>query len=333
MPSPLNRLGGALSSPWRLPLLVSGLAVVVLAVAASAGTPEGAIQSAAASGPASALPWYVWTLILFGTSLLIGLVGVMAGSGGGVLFVPILMGFFPFHADFVRGAGILVALCSGLSAGPRFLRSGLVSLRLALPAALVASAFSLGGVALGFALPVSVVQVALGVVILGVVGVMILTRGGDYPNTEAPDAVAELLNIERSYIEPSTGETVTWRIRHAAWGLISFGFVGLVAGMFGMGAGWANVPVLNLVMGVPLKVAVAVSVFTLSTTAMTAAWSYLHHGAVLPIIVVPSLVGVMLGSRLGAKVLTRMEPGLLRYVVIGVLLLAGLRAMGKGLGV
>ena len=29
-----------------------------------------------------------------------------------------------------------------------------------------------------------------------------------------------------------------------------------MAGMFGLGAGWANVPVLNLLMGVPLKVSV-----------------------------------------------------------------------------
>ena len=30
--------------------------------------------------------------------------------GGGVLFVPIVGGFFPFNIDFVRGAGLLVAL-------------------------------------------------------------------------------------------------------------------------------------------------------------------------------------------------------------------------------
>jgi hypothetical protein len=30
--------------------------------------------------------------------------------GGGVLSVPIVSGFFPFHLDFVRGAGLMVAV-------------------------------------------------------------------------------------------------------------------------------------------------------------------------------------------------------------------------------
>ena len=35
-------------------------------------------------------------------------------------------------------------------------------------------------------------------------------------------------------------------------GLALFAGIGFMAGMFGLGAGWANVPVLNLVMGAPL---------------------------------------------------------------------------------
>ncbi len=32
---------------------------------------------------------------------------------------------------------------------------------------------------------------------------------------------------------------------------ISFSFIGFIAGMFGLGAGWAGVPVLNLLVGAP----------------------------------------------------------------------------------
>ena len=52
--------------------------------------------------------------------------------------------------------------------------------------------------------------------------------------------------------------------------------IGIVAGMFGLGAGWANVPALNLVMGVPLKVAVGTSSFVISPAA---AFVYLNKGA------------------------------------------------------
>ena len=44
-----------------------------------------------------------------------------------------------------------------------------------------------------------------------------------------------------------------------------------MAGMFGLGAGWANVPVLNLLMGAPLKISVATSKFLLAITDTSAA--------------------------------------------------------------
>ena len=89
--------------------------------------------------PASTLPWWFWPLALFVTCFLIGIVAVPAGIGGGTLFVPIIGGFFRFHLDFVRGAGLLVALASALAAGQLLLRGGLSSLRLALPLALLAA--------------------------------------------------------------------------------------------------------------------------------------------------------------------------------------------------
>ena len=69
--------------------------------------------------------------------------------------------------------------------------------------------------------------------------------------------------------------------------------------MFGLGAGWANVPVLNLVMGMPLKVSAGTSSFILSLVDSAAAWIYLNDGAVLAVVAVPSVVGMMVGARIG----------------------------------
>jgi hypothetical protein len=105
-----------------------------------------------------------------------------------------------------------------------------------------------------------------------------------------------------------------------------------MAGMFGLGAGWANVPVLNLMMGAPLKISVATSKFLLAITDTSAAWIYLNKGCVIPMIVVPSLVGIMLGSFIGVRLLKVAKPSVIRWMVIGILLFAGLKAMDKGLG-
>src|SRR5438874_12297933 len=94
---------------------------------------------------AVAVPWWVWPIALFAVSFAIGIVAVLAGVGGGVLFVPIVGSFFPFHLDFVRGAGLLFALAGTLAAGPTLLRNRMASLRLALPLALAGSVASFAG--------------------------------------------------------------------------------------------------------------------------------------------------------------------------------------------
>jgi len=112
---------------------------------------------AAAGVAGDEVVWWVWPVALFFVCFALGIVAVPAGVGGGVLYVPIVSGFFPFHLDFVRGAGLLVALASALAAGPNLLRCGLADLRLALPLALLASASSIAGAMIGLALPAATV--------------------------------------------------------------------------------------------------------------------------------------------------------------------------------
>src|SRR5688572_21303838 len=127
-------------------------------------------------------PWWVWPLALFVSCFFLGIVAVPAGVGGAVLFVPIVAGFFPFHLDFVRGAGLLVALSGALAAAPKLLEGGLASLRLALPLALVGCASSIVGAMLGLAMPVGAVQAALGIAILGIVVIMVSVGNSEMPH-------------------------------------------------------------------------------------------------------------------------------------------------------
>jgi uncharacterized membrane protein YfcA len=296
------------------------------------------LLSLAYAGPAAAgdsvpTTWWIWPLALFAVSFAIGVVAVIAGIGGGVLFVPIVGGFFPFHLDFVRGAGLLLALSGALAAGPGLLRGGLASLRLAMPLALVGSITSIGGAMLGLALPTDVVQTALGATILGIVAVMSWGARRADIGAAKPDALAALLRMHGVYHDPATGQDVEWSVHRTPAALVAFAGIGVLAGMFGLGAGWANVPVLNLLMGAPLKLSVGTSGFILSVMDTSAAWIYLHRGAVLPILVAPSIIGVMLGARIGVRLLRSAQAGVVRWVVLTLLLVAGLRALLKGLGI
>jgi uncharacterized membrane protein YfcA len=256
---------------------------------------------------------------------------VLAGVGGGVLFVPIISGFFPFHLDFVRGTGLLVALSGALAAGPGLLKANLASLRLAIPVALIASVCAIFGAMIGLALPTHVVQICLGATILGICVLMLVAKKSEFPEVPQADRLSTVLRIYGVYQEQSTGQTVNWKIHRTPVGLLLFIVIGFMAGMFGLGAGWANVPVLNLVMGAPLKISVATSKFLLSITDTSAAWMYMNEACVIPMMVVPSLVGIMLGSFVGVRLLKLAKPAFIRWMVIGILAFAGAKALHKGI--
>jgi len=185
---------------------------------------------------------------------------------------------------------------------------------------------------IGLALPTDIVQTALGATIIGICVLMLTAKKSEFPDVPQSDMLSSALRIYGVYREESTGQVINWKIHRTPLGLTLFIAIGIMAGMFGLGAGWANVPALNLIMGVPLKISVATSKFLLSITDTSAAWIYLNKGCVIPMIVVPSLVGIMLGSFIGVPLLKVAKPSVVRWIVICMLAFAGIKALGKGLG-
>jgi uncharacterized protein len=293
----------------------------------------GSAWGAAAPAPGGETPWWGWALMLFGFSFVVGILSLLGGMGGGTLFVSMVGGFLPFHLDFVRCAALLVALSGDLSAGPGLLRFGMADLRLSLPAALMTSTGAICGAMLGLKLPTHIVQISLGFTLVGVVVLMLRARRSEYPEVKEPDALSAFLGIQGVYLDRATYEEIAWKVRRTPVALLSFLLVGFMSGIFGIGGGWANLAVLNLIMSAPLKVAVGTSKIIAAITCTSAAWIYLQSGAVLLVIVVPSVIGIILGSWVGVGILARIAPIRLRYVVIVLLLFAGLRSLLKGWGI
>jgi uncharacterized membrane protein YfcA len=80
-------------------------------------------------------------------------------------------------------------------------------------------------------------------------------------------------------------------------------------------------------------VAVGSSGLVISIINSSAAWVYINRGALLPVLAVPSILGVILGSRIGARLLRVTPASVVRRMVIVVMLIAGSRALLRGLGI
>jgi len=146
------------------------------------------------------------------------------------------------------------------------------------------------------------------------------------------DALGAALRMRGRYDDPAEGVRIDWRTHRTLLGFASFAGIGFFGGVFGLGAGFANVPALNLLMAAPMKVAVGSSGLIISIINSSAAWVYIHRGALLPLLAVPAILGVMLGSRIGVRLLSVTPASTVRRVVIVVMLIAGARALLRGLG-
>ncbi len=229
----------------------------------------------------------------------------------------------------------MIALGSSLAAAPNLLKKNVASLKLALPAALIASGFSIVGALSGLRLSQvnpAYIQISLGILIIIIVLIMLFSSNTLYPEVKSGNFLTQALQLNGVFYEPTLNRQLSWSVHRTGKGLMAFSLIGFLAGMFGLGAGWANVPVFNLIMGAPLKISVATSSFSLSITDTTAIWIYFNQGALLPIIVIPSLAGVMIGGKIGGHLLPKVNPTLIRKIVIAVLLLAALRSLLKGMG-
>ena len=73
-------------------------------------------------------------------------------------------------------------------------------------------------------------------------------KKSEHPHVARADPLASALGMHGVYHDAASRRDVHWRVHRTPAGLLAFGGIGVLAGMFGLGAGWANVPALNLLM-------------------------------------------------------------------------------------
>ena len=279
----------------------------------------------------------IWAVLVasFILSTAIAIFAVIAGIGGGVIYTPLMLGFTSIDTLVIRSTGLVVAMFSGLiSTGP-FMRKGLSPMKLvafgAAPICLGALIGSTAAIMLEDSMGEtgdSLVRLLLGIVMVGVA--VIFIKGGakyEYPELKKDDKLATKLGFNFSYWEESLGKEIHWRNRRIITAGILLLLVGLMGGFFGLGGGWALTPLLNIVMGTPLKVAAASSGVLLAISDGTAAWGYIKTGAMIPVFVAPWLLGQVVGGVIGAHLLSRIRVSIIRYFVISVLVFAAVKLL------
>jgi uncharacterized membrane protein YfcA len=168
-------------------------------------------------------------------------------------------------------------------------------------------------------LPTAVLFVLFGLLLLYATVVMIKGRRVDFPSGVSPDKASRLLSLGSVYEELSKNEIVKYEMTRTPATLFITYFAGIVSGLLGIGGGLINVPTMNLVGKLPMKVASATSNFMIGVTAAASSTVYLFRGDVNPLLTAPLIIGVAGGAIIGTRVL-KMTPPTQVKVAFGIFL-------------
>jgi hypothetical protein len=123
-----------------------------------------------------------------------------------------------------------------------------------------------------------------------------------------------------------------YRVRNLGRGALGSLLAGLVSALFGVGGGIVKVPVMNLVMGVPIRVATATSNLMIGVTASAGALVYLFRGGIDPYVAAPAAVGVFAGASLASRLSDRVDLRMLRLLFVAVMVVTATQMALRGVG-
>lgn len=253
-------------------------------------------------------------LLLLSGGLLIGVLLAVLGAGGSILLLPLLVSGAGLSTREAVPLSLLVVTLLALGNVGPYIRRGQVALRPALILGVPALAGAwIGGSLVKAELIPEAVQ--LGVfTVAALVASWLLTRprrpaqGGERPDGQRPGGSPQAL---------------------AAQGVL----VGLLTGIAGVGGGFAIVPALVLLAGLPMHLASGTSLLLISTNSLVALLALGHWPAASLALMLPLLAGGAVGAVLGQRLAQHLSERRLRIgfagLLIGSALLTGFEALRR----
>lgn len=272
----------------------------------------------------------LFTLSVAFISVAAGLLGSLVGVGGGIIVVPaltLLMGVDIRHAI---AASIISVIATSTGAASSYVRERITNIRLAMVLEIATATGALCGAYLAGYMSVQWLYLLFGLVLCYTAYSMLRKKTGGAQDLP-PDPLADRLKLHGSYFDKALNREVSYRVTRTKLGFGVSGLAGVLSGLLGIGGGVLKVPVMNLSMGIPIKVCTATSNFMIGVTAATGAAVYFMRGEVQPFVAAPVAVGVLLGAKIGARLLSRLKGQTIKIAFVTVLTISAFQMLWKGI--
>lgn len=259
------------------------------------------------------------TVLVWCASLLAGFLGALTGMGGGVVLTPILTLAFGIDIRYAIGATLVSVIATSSGAAAAYVREGFSNIRIGMFLEIATTVGAVVGASVALRLPTSAIAVIFGVVLLYSASVSSRVEQ-DQPMEGEPDRISKFFRMDSTY--PTAAGSRHYQVHRVPAGFSLMFVAGIVSGLLGIGSGAVKVLAMDQVMRIPFKVSATTSNFMIGVTAAASAGVYLRRGYIDPGLAMPVMLGVLLGSLWGARILPLTKTRVLRLVfavVVGAL--------------
>lgn len=269
----------------------------------------------------------VFTLLIVGGSAFAGMLGALTGLGGGIIVIPLLTLGFGIDLNYAIGASLVSVIATSSGAAPAFIKEGITNMRIGL---FLEIATTIGAV-MGAILAIYIGDKSVISIIFGM-SLMVSVIAGlrkKKANQEIPYSKwAGRLRLNGSY--PVNGEEKHYKVTRVMGGFSMMSLAGVLSGMLGIGSGAFKVLAMDNIMKMPFKVSTTTSNFMIGVTAAASAVVYLQQGYIVPKIAGAVMLGVLVGSTVGSKLVVYVNTKWLKKVFTIVVAFVAVQMIYKG---
>jgi uncharacterized membrane protein YfcA len=257
-------------------------------------------------------------LVLLG--FFVGVVASMTGVGGGSFIVPVLSIIYQFTSQEAVGTSLAVIVFTSLAS--TYAYSG--QKRIDYKVGAVSAITTVPGAVLGAYLTSFVSSRLLGIIFSFFLIFVALGMLVEW-HVSLPKIVKNPRLWHRNLVD-SGGKVFEYDVNILSAFVLAF-FGGLSSGLLGIGGGALIVPILHLVAGIPMHVAVATSMFIMVFTSLAGVATHLQLNNVRLEHSVYIAIGVVFGAQLGTIIARRVSGKLLRKIFSIVLIVVSVRLL------
>ncbi len=248
-----------------------------------------------------------------------GTIGSLFGIGGGLITIPIMTLFFGLSAMDAAAASLVGIVATSLGGTKFYLENKVTNIRvgLFLEISTVIGAIS-GALIAGYLQEWAIMGIFALVMIIS--GVRMYTAKtpdiGDTVRTEPEKSEFVYRDMKRDF-------EIGYNLHNKYKGFAICSLAGVISSITGVGGGVIKVPIMNIVMNVPIKAAMATSSYMIGITAFSGAIVYLLTGNMLLDVAAFLAVGSFIGSLIGVNLSKRFESkSLKKYFGIMVIIIS-----------